>query len=52
MKKIPALVHWLNAGQQEDRSARLRCKCGVHVYKWNWRILGFECIYCKKRRNK
>ena len=46
------IIHWLHRKIKEDYARKLRCSCGIHVYKWNWRHLGFECIYCKKRRQK
>ena len=46
------LVNWLKKGQEEEKVANLRCRCGVHIYRWNWRHLCQECIYCKRRKSK
>lgn len=29
---------------------RLKCRIGLHVYKWSWRHLRHECIYCGKKK--
>lgn len=50
MKKIPSLVQWLNNGIQQDKCARLRCRCGVHQYHWDWRRLCKVCKVCGKRK--
>ena len=52
MKKQWWITAWLNKGQQEDKVARLRCRCGLHKYKWDWRRLGYVCVYCKKRKGE
>ena len=35
---------------EQDRKQRLKCRCGMHVYKWSWRHLRRECVYCKKKK--
>lgn len=44
------LVGWLQNETKKDSACRLRCRCGLHVYKWSWRHLSKECVYCKKRK--
>ena len=48
MKKISIMANWLNEKQKEEGNARLRCMCGFHRYKWNWRKLCRICVVCGK----
>ena len=50
MKKISIMANWLNEKQKEEGSARLRCMCGFHRYKWNWRKLCRVCVACGKHK--
>ena len=42
------LVGWLQKEIEQDSARRLRCRCNLHVYKWNWRKLAKVCVYCGK----
>lgn len=49
MKKIN-LGQWLSEGIKEDKAARLRCKCGIHQYRWDWHRLCRVCKVCGKKK--
>lgn len=50
-KKFKQWIHEMTA---DARLQRTRCRCGFHIYKWDWRRLGKYCQYCgrKKRKNR
>lgn len=41
---------WFLRELEQDRQRKLKCRIGLHVYKWSWRHLRRECIYCGKKK--
>ena len=43
-------MHWIREMLADQKRRQLKCRVGLHVYKWSWRHLRHECIYCGKKK--
>lgn len=44
------LIHEIQKTTEYTKHRKLKCRCGIHTYKWSWRHLCKVCIFCGKKK--
>ena len=40
----------LTQAEKTTRQRKLKCRCGLHAYKWSWKHLCKVCVFCGQKK--